>query len=155
MSHLGESKFVDDTIFCFGRTLISKWTRPAPFIGHRQTHSEIVALKGGNTVSGELLPNTNVKTGTMISTWYCQIPNTKFQISNTNVKTRMMISTGIVKENMKPALDANIKLNLCKAVCMSRTNASGGASIFLPSGLSWWVGCPLVRVMADGSCLLS
>ena len=135
--------------------------------------------QGGNTVSGELLPNTNVKTGmmirylvfgilehsvcgntnvktgTMISTWYCQIPNTKFQISNTNVKTRMMISTGIVKENMKPALDANIKLNLCKAVCMSRTNASGGVSIFLPSGLSWWVGCPLVRVMADGSCLLS
>ena len=111
--------------------------------------------QGGNTVSGELLPYSNVKTGTMISTWYCQIPNTKFQISNTNVKTRMMISTGIVKENMKPALDANIKLNLCKAVCMSRTNASGGVSIFLPSGLSWWVGCPLVRVMADGSCLLS
>ena len=65
MSHLDDSKFVDDTIFCIGRTLISKWMRPAPFIGHRQTHSEIVALRGG-AVSVELLPNTNVKTVMMI-----------------------------------------------------------------------------------------
>ena len=42
--------------------------RPAPFIGHWQTHSEIVALRGEHTVCGVATNATNVKTVMMIRT---------------------------------------------------------------------------------------
>ena len=77
---MDDSKFVDDTIFCIGRTLISKWMRPAPFIGHWQTHSEIVALRGEHSVCGAAATK-----------YQCQIPNTKYQIPNTNVKYQILI----------------------------------------------------------------
>ena len=79
-------KFVD-AIFCIGQTLISKWMRPAPFIGHRQTHSEIVALRGGTQCL-----------------WSCyQIPN---------ARTGTMIRSGIVKENMKPSFRRQYKTKI-------------------------------------------